>query len=359
MTSPQPTLVVQGAVLCPRVSVIIPAFNAGASLPASVRSALAQSLSNLEVIIVDDASEDNSLEIAKTLARQDHRISVLHFPRNVGQAAARNAAIEISRGEWVTPLDADDEMTEQRLALLCDLAESAQADFAADAINFVDPRELAALRLRYAHRPIVADKQLKTLTLKAMIESDIPLKGKRSLGYLKPVMRREFLERWQIRYDAELRFAEDLNIYLRALVNGARFVLYPEAHYFYRQTPVSASRGIRALPSTVDHALVGNSRLRAMLTERHITGLDSLLSEHRERWEFVVWFNRVKSAWRDRRVFDAVRVGFQVPGVSRAFLRFAQDRWIYGRAATQAEAAPASQASLPERAAVTTGKGVT
>jgi len=87
----------------PLVSVIVPAFNAEATLADALRSALAQSYDNVEIIVVDDGSTDRSAEVAAgfpgvTLIRQ----------ANAGVAAARNAGIAASTGEWLAPLDADD-----------------------------------------------------------------------------------------------------------------------------------------------------------------------------------------------------------------------------------------------------------
>ena len=328
MSNQRPDVVVRGSQPQPRVSVIMPVYNAGATMRSAVHTALGQSLSDLEVLIVDDGSTDCSLDIATTLARDDGRISVLKLPHNMGQAAARNAAIDESRGKWIAPLDADDEMSEHRLKLLCELAESEHADFVADTVDFVDPCEPVPL-----HRPCSLEStSCELLSLEAIIESDIPLNGMCSYGYLKPIMRRDFLRRWKMRYDPDLRFAEDLNLYLQGLAHGARFVLHPEAHYFYKQTPVSASRGVKMLPSTASHALVNNTRVQLMLQDRQIRGLERLLNKHRRRWELVLWFNQVKQAMRYGRAGDALRLSLEVPSGPGALVRFARDRWNHKRA---------------------------
>jgi len=92
----------------PRVSVIIPAYNAVAHLRRAVESALGQTMSDLEIIIVDDASTDATLEIAGRIAAQDSRVRVLHNERNSGPSVSRNRAIAAARGEWIAILDADD-----------------------------------------------------------------------------------------------------------------------------------------------------------------------------------------------------------------------------------------------------------
>lgn len=91
----------------PSVSVIMPAYNAEAHLREALRSALDQTYRDLEVIVVDDGSEDRTAEIVREVAEDDDRV-VLIQQANAGVAAARNRAIEHARGTYVAPLDADD-----------------------------------------------------------------------------------------------------------------------------------------------------------------------------------------------------------------------------------------------------------
>ena len=89
------------------ISVIIPAFNAENFIVKTLESVLSQTYQNIEVLIVDDGSTDTTAEIIKSFAQKDSRISLLQ-QSNAGVAAARNLAIEKSRGEYIAPIDADD-----------------------------------------------------------------------------------------------------------------------------------------------------------------------------------------------------------------------------------------------------------
>jgi O-antigen/teichoic acid export membrane protein/glycosyltransferase involved in cell wall biosynthesis len=91
----------------PLVSVIIPACNAAATVATSVESVLAQTYGNLEILVVDDGSQDGTAEVVRSLAGRDERVVLLQQP-NRGVAMARNAAIERASGEYIAPLDADD-----------------------------------------------------------------------------------------------------------------------------------------------------------------------------------------------------------------------------------------------------------
>src|SRR5215211_6980478 len=91
----------------PVVSVVIPAYNARTTLAATLDSARSQSFRDLEIIVVDDGSTDETLSVAKAAAASDARIIVLTRP-NGGVAASRNLGIHSARGEYIAPLDADD-----------------------------------------------------------------------------------------------------------------------------------------------------------------------------------------------------------------------------------------------------------
>ena len=89
------------------VSVVIPAFNAEQTIARTIESACAQTHHNLEIIVVDDGSTDNTLAVADACAASDRRIKVIRSSNN-GVAAARNLGIKMSHGSFIAPLDADD-----------------------------------------------------------------------------------------------------------------------------------------------------------------------------------------------------------------------------------------------------------
>lgn len=99
----------------PLISVIVPVYNAGLSIEKCAKSILTQTFSNLELILIDDGSTDNSLFICRSLASQDARITVRH-QSNQGVSKARNLGISISKGEWIAFVDADDYLYEYYLS---------------------------------------------------------------------------------------------------------------------------------------------------------------------------------------------------------------------------------------------------
>ena len=112
----------------PLVSVILPAYNAEAFLEATVRSVMAQTVCDWELIILDDGSRDSTCAIAQRLAEQDSRIRLLPNECNMGVARTRNRGIRLSRGAYVALLDSDDLWEPQKLQQQLEMLEKTGAD---------------------------------------------------------------------------------------------------------------------------------------------------------------------------------------------------------------------------------------
>ena len=100
----------------PLVSVIIPVYNAALFLNETIQSVLAQSFTDFECILIDDASEDGSAKIIHHWASQDERIKPLFCKENLGVSSARNTGIAVAKGKYIALLDADDLWLPEKLA---------------------------------------------------------------------------------------------------------------------------------------------------------------------------------------------------------------------------------------------------
>lgn len=97
------------------VSIITPLYNCSDYLEQTIQSVLSQTYQDWEMIMVDDCSTDNSLEIAQKYAAQDSRIKVFQLEKNSGAAVARNTAIEATAGRFIAFLDSDDKWLPHKL----------------------------------------------------------------------------------------------------------------------------------------------------------------------------------------------------------------------------------------------------
>jgi succinoglycan biosynthesis protein ExoO len=114
----------------PLVSIIIPAYNTESYIAKAIQSAQEQTLTNIEIIVIDDCSTDNTLAIAQSF--NDPRIIIIHNSENLGAASTRNKAIKLAKGSWLALLDSDDWYEPNRLETLLEVAQKTQADLVSD-----------------------------------------------------------------------------------------------------------------------------------------------------------------------------------------------------------------------------------
>ncbi|WP_424002626.1 glycosyltransferase family 2 protein [Haloarcula salina] len=109
--------------MAPTVSVIIPTYNRADLIERAVRSVLDQTFTDIECLVVDDGSTDETVSIVRSI--DDDRVTVIEHGENGGAAAARNAGIDASLGEYIAFLDDDDVWRPEKLAKQIDILESA------------------------------------------------------------------------------------------------------------------------------------------------------------------------------------------------------------------------------------------
>ena len=219
----------------PDVSFVIAAFKAADTITRAIDSALAQEDVSVEVIVVDDASQDNTAAVVEAIA--DPRIRLIRLPANRGPGGARNAGLDAARGEWVAILDADDTVRPGRLARMIARARRESADIAVD--------NLEVLNLDGRRERMFDDTTLENtpvLTLAAFIESNVLFRSTYNFGYMKPIFERRFLEEIRLRFKEEIRIGEDYILLASALAEGGRCVVDPSSGYRYHIREGSISR---------------------------------------------------------------------------------------------------------------------
>ncbi|MGF6175758.1 glycosyltransferase family 2 protein [Ensifer sp. 4252] len=219
----------------PDVSFVIAAFKATDTITRAIDSALAQEDVAVEVIVVDDASPDDTAAVVEAIG--DPRIRLIRLPANQGPGGARNAGLDAARGEWVAILDADDTVRPGRLARMIARARRESADIAVD--------NLEVLNLDGRRERMFDDTTLEKtpiLTLAAFIESNVLFRSTYNFGYMKPIFERQFLEQKQLRFKEDIRIGEDYILLASALAAGGRCVVDPSAGYRYHIREGSISR---------------------------------------------------------------------------------------------------------------------
>jgi succinoglycan biosynthesis protein ExoO len=218
------------------VTFLIAAFNAEETIARAIGSALAQESVGVEVVIVDDCSSDGTAAIAEGFP--DERVRVIRLDSNRGPGGARNAGLDAARGHWIAVLDADDTVRPDRMARLLQRAAETGSEVVVDNLDVID--EAAGTSM-----PMFGTARLQAMpemTLADFIVGNLLFEEKFSLGYMKPVVRRDFLERHALRYVETLRIGEDYLFLASALAEGGRCAVEPEPFYVYHIRPGSISR---------------------------------------------------------------------------------------------------------------------
>lgn len=203
------------------ISVIVPVYNAEKYLENCIKSILAQTYTDLEVICVNDGSTDNSLSILNSFADQDERIRVID-KKNSGAAAARNRGIDESRGDYITFVDSDDALDPEMYMTL---------------MPFFEKEDVQIVHCGY--RRIEQNGTMKDVTgsRRCLIQGSeeaikCMLNGELFVGSLwNKLYRKELFK--DIRLAENLRINEDVLINVRLFRRAIKTVFYDVPLYYY------------------------------------------------------------------------------------------------------------------------------
>ena len=221
----------------PKLSIIVPVYRAEAFLPQCIDSILAQTMTDLELILVDDGSPDRSGEICDRYAAADPRVRVIH-QANQGVSAARNTGLDLAKGTFVTFVDSDDYLEPNMYETMLDTAGQYGCDLViCDCMKeFTDHQEL------YSHniRPGFYDaEQMKTAYFPQLLilpQVEYPA----TISACTCVFRRQACP--DLRYEPGIRYSEDW-LFGSQLALHARSLYYRkgDAFYHYRMHDSSAT----------------------------------------------------------------------------------------------------------------------
>jgi len=211
----------------PKVSVITPAYKAARYIGQAIESVQAQTLTDWEMIIVDDASPDETAEVVKRYL-DDPRIKLIRSERNRGECGARNLALEAAQGEWIAVLDADDWFAPERLEHLWRFAQEKGAILVADlqlqiddngqtyGVAFSDTLQPPTVPTRYSIRDYLREHIA-----------------------IKPFFSRRHALDHNLRYPEGIVLGGDHIFQTQLQLKGAELWILPEPTYYYRVHPTS------------------------------------------------------------------------------------------------------------------------
>lgn len=205
------------------VTVIIPVFNGERYITDTLDSILKQTYTNFELLVVNDGSTDNTLQIVERYAQIDSRIKIVN-KTNGGVSSARNAALSLVRGKYYTFIDSDDIVTSDYLESLTSHAQETNADVVSSTVRIdPDPAQTAKQRIS-----LDGEWAVRELLYDGIIKNHSVAKLYRTARFKN------------IRFDETLAVGEDMEFVFRVLKKSKRIVVVDDMLYFYIQRPNSA-----------------------------------------------------------------------------------------------------------------------
>ena len=232
------------------VSIIMPVYNAEKFLCNSLNSAVAQTYSNIEIILVIDGSTDGSGKICRSFAEKDNRIKII-TQENKGPAAARNAGVKIARGDFIFFLDSDDLIKEDTIKILIDEYKKSKSDLIlSNFCKLTGNSEIVDQQIAFS-----PENKLFTNKRKKLLNDDIVNFVRHFLNYPSNhlvsycwarLYKTSIIKQNSISANEKMRLFEDLVFNLEYLkyVNEVTFINQPLYIYVMHQSHISASMSI-------------------------------------------------------------------------------------------------------------------
>lgn len=214
-----------------KISIIIPVYNAEKFIAQRIESFKRQTLSDYELILVNDCSPDSSLSVIKKCAEGNSKIRIIDLAENGGPMCARFEGCNIAIGEYITFCDSDDELPDDALEMLYKEAKATKSDIIAGTIDFIKisdgSHSLWKSSLKYGSNQIAAMKSL--------------LKNEYRHNVVGKLIKRELLQQYQYSNVKGLRYYEDFVLMYELVQHASKFVCIDNVVYNYIQTEGSST----------------------------------------------------------------------------------------------------------------------
>jgi glycosyltransferase involved in cell wall biosynthesis len=216
----------------PKISIIIPVYNVEKYIQECIDSVLSQTFTDFECIIINDGSTDNSGNICDEYAEKDKRIKIIH-KKNGGVSSARNAGLDIAKGEWIVFVDGDDWVDEKYLEFLYGNAVTCNVDVSICGVNVFEDG------LIYH-----SDKSVSSVTLtpKEAILIMFDIKASFSGFSVNKLFKKQLLDKNSLKYDESVSYMEDVRFFYELFKMAGKIYYSSQPYYFYRQINTSVTR---------------------------------------------------------------------------------------------------------------------
>lgn len=271
-----------------KFSIIIPCYNAEKTLPRCLTSVCNSILKEIEIICINDASSDTTLQVLTEFKRNDSRIKIINFDKNQGAAKARNAALKIAKGEIIGFVDSDDDVDECHFNDIYIKMKETNSDINIISFKQINPdsiiynHELAKFISRFGsdiHRFDTAEKLIFLVDY-----------------CWRCSIRRSFWKKYQVYFPEHIKGSEDQCFWKPQELLAKRISLLDTYSYNYYWNPLGLSKADKALCETIR----GHDEMVARLP----------LKFHLRIMEKCFWWMNV-SKMRDKKLQNRLKIEYK------------------------------------------------
>jgi glycosyltransferase involved in cell wall biosynthesis len=273
-----------------KLSIIVPVYNAEKFLDKCLESLKNQTIKDIEIILVNDGSTDNSLEICNKYAQNDSRIKVL-TQKNSGQSKARNVGIDNSNGEYIAFTDSDDWVDLDYYGKLVEACEKHDAEVACASI-IRERKYSKKYRMKYTEELSVTDEQEK-----------IDVARVPNMCYVSnKVYKKALLERLNLRF-IEGMFFEDVDFVTRAVYFSNKLVTVPNTFYHYWTNFNSTVKTMRKNDKKCADALRSKELLLKFFREHNLKSNPKFLIRKKTCYKLFGFVILKTYEWESKKVY--------------------------------------------------------
>lgn len=217
------------------VSVIVPTYNRAKRIAKTLQSIIAQDYENLEIIVVNDGSTDNSSEVSEEVLKNSGRpFKIINHEKNRGVSAARNTGLKAAQGKYVCFCDSDDLLEKNFVSSLCNEAEEKKADLVFCKYQYYYEKES-----RFEPEHMFSEKSFRhaKISLWSCIKRKMPF-----VYVWNCIFNKDFLKKNYLKFCEKLPFYEDIEYILKSMTAASKISFVDSVLYTHVQNPESCTK---------------------------------------------------------------------------------------------------------------------
>ena len=272
----------------PQFSIIIPVYNAGTDLDRCLLSLVNQSFEDFEILLIDDGSTDNSLQIAKEWSKKDTRIRVFH-QKNLGASSARNVGLEHAVGQYIQLVDSDDTIEPNCLSYLYSLIRKYNdPDVVEFRLNYIGPSGVRNQQGTILKEGIYDREYIEQEFLPVMLQIEENSKISYNIFNVLRIAKRSLLIQNNIRFNPKIKRWEDWLFALEIYSAASEMVVSSQSLYNY-YGHIGGGLGGKYNPDTIHYVVTTYKLLDQLMGSRYNMNSAYAIQQKLHQIERCIW----------------------------------------------------------------------